>query len=117
MPSPPHLEKWAIAHELGHYYLQSQNPLYVDKVLAMRLRDHVSSEAVSPEEIEANAFAAELLMPSKMIMADISSQTNFIDYEKDGLDNVLKTLALRYEVSEQAMTIRLMNLGVIRDDG
>lgn len=89
----------------------------MDKVFAVRLRDHVSSEAVSTEEIEANAFAAELLMPSKMIMTDISALTNFIDYEKDGLDNFLKSLASRYEVSEQAMTIRLMNLGVIRDDG
>ncbi len=109
-------QRFTIAHELGHHYLHSQSPLYVDKVFSVRLRDHVSSEAVNPEEIEANAFAAELLMPSKMIMEDIHAQTNFIDYEKDGLDSVLKALASRYEVSEQAMTIRLMNLGVIRDD-
>jgi Zn-dependent peptidase ImmA (M78 family) len=113
----PKRKRFTIAHELGHHYLHSQNPLYVDKVFAVRLRDHISSEAVSSEEIEANAFAAELLMPSRMILQDIGAEANIIDYENGGIDSITDSLAARYKVSNQAMTIRLMNLGFIRDEG
>jgi Zn-dependent peptidase ImmA (M78 family) len=86
----------------------------VDKVFAVRLRDHVSSEAVSIEEIEANAFAAELLMPTNMIMSDIQASSSILDYEKDGLGKLITQLAAHYNVSEQAMNIRLINMGVIQ---
>ena len=107
--------RFTIAHELGHFFLHSNNPLFVDKVFAVKLRDHVSSEAVDIEEIEANAFAAELLMPTKLLQKDFQEiQPGALDYEDwKEMDDVIQKLALKYEVSKQAMTIRLINLGVI----
>jgi len=87
----------------------------VDKVFAVKLRDHHSSEAVSIEEIEANAFAAELLMPTDMILREIQNVSGILDFEEDDLDNLIKKLASKFKVSQQAMTIRLMNLGVIQN--
>ena len=87
----------------------------MDKVFAVKLRDHHSSEAVSIEEIEANAFAAELLMPTDMILREIQNVSGILDFEEDDLDNLIKKLASKFKVSQQAMTIRLMNLGVIQN--
>jgi Zn-dependent peptidase ImmA (M78 family) len=35
-------------------------------------RDDVSSQATDQQEIQANQFAAELLMPRKFVMAELS---------------------------------------------
>lgn len=101
-------KRFTIAHEIGHHQLHSHNPLYVDKGFAVRLRDQKSSEAVDFEEIEANTFAAELLMPVWMLNKDAELQKATIDQERD-----IKALAERYGVSEQAMTFRLINLKII----
>jgi Zn-dependent peptidase ImmA (M78 family) len=108
-------KRFTVAHELGHYYLHSNNPLFVDKVFAVELRDHLSSEAVSIEEIEANSFAAELLMPKKMLLNDLQKiQSGVMDYDNDEvMDKLIQSLAHVYDVSKQAMTIRLINLDVI----
>jgi Zn-dependent peptidase ImmA (M78 family) len=110
-------KRFTIAHEIGHFYLHAQNPLFVDKVFVVKLRDHVSSEAVNIEEMEANAFAAELLMPTHMLRKDLQQvSSDTLDYAADGsLDMVLERLAKTYQVSKQAMTIRLVNLGFIQD--
>jgi Zn-dependent peptidase ImmA (M78 family) len=103
-------KRFTIAHEIGHYFLHAQNPLFVDKIFAIKLRDHVSSEAVSIEEIEANAFAAELLMPTHMLRKDLQQiSSEILEYTDDhgSLDVVLDKLAKTYQVSKQAMTIRL----------
>lgn len=47
-------KRFTIAHEIGHLILHGDQPLHVDKVFAVKLRSHVSSEAVDLEEIEAN---------------------------------------------------------------
>jgi Zn-dependent peptidase ImmA (M78 family) len=112
----PKRRRFTIAHELGHHFLHSQNPLFVDKVFAIQLRDHVSSEAVSIDEIEANAFAAELLMPSNMILADIQASSTILDYEKGDLSKLITQLASRYNVSTQAMNIRFIKIGIIQNN-
>jgi Zn-dependent peptidase ImmA (M78 family) len=109
-------KRFTIAHELGHFFLHAENPLFVDKVFAVKLRDHVSSEAISKEEIEANAFAAELLMPSKFLNEDfVKAKSGVLDYESGDISEVIKKLADKYIVSTHAMTVRLINLGVIPD--
>jgi Zn-dependent peptidase ImmA (M78 family) len=109
-------KRFTIAHELGHFFLHSENPLYVDKVFAVKLRDHVSSEAIDKDEIEANAFAGELLMPSKFLKEDFSNgKPGVLDYENKDIEDIIEKLAKRYEVSTQAMTVRLIKLGVIQD--
>src|SRR5687768_8886599 len=46
--------RFTIAHELGHFFLHSKKPLFVDKVFPVMRRDHISSEAIDKDEIEAN---------------------------------------------------------------
>ena len=65
----------------------------------------VAEQAVDFDEIEANGFAAELLMPTEVLEREL--QGTDLDYEDDELT---RRLANRYEVSLQAMAIRLGNL-------
>jgi Zn-dependent peptidase ImmA (M78 family) len=112
---PPNRQRFTIAHELGHFFLHSENPLHVDKSIVIKLRDHVSSEAVNAEEIEANAFAAELLMPAKMIEEDFRHVNKALASEEDELDGIISKMASDYRVSKQAMTLRLSNLGYFQE--
>ncbi len=104
----PHTRRrFTIAHELGHLVMHSGGlePVHIDKGFDMHLRSRASSTAEDVAEIEANAFAASLLMPREMVMADVDGQ--MLDFEDPRL---VKRLAGRYEVSTQAMTFRLINL-------
>ncbi len=56
--------------------------------------------------MEANRFAAELLMPLQFLRDDLESR--FFDLADD---ESLYELAKRYGVSTQALTIRLNGLG------
>lgn len=105
-------KRFTVAHEIGHLTLHGDEPLHIDKVFAIKLRNRVSSEAVDLGEIEANAFAAELLMPTIMVRQRVQDIPEVLDYEKD--DNVIKKLANEFQVSQQAMTIRLINLGYMK---
>src|SRR5690242_20712862 len=61
---PKTRQRFTIAHELGHLELHSHDELHIDRNYRIYLRNQLSSQAVDPAEIEANAFAAELLMPT-----------------------------------------------------
>lgn len=101
----PNRQRFTVAHELGHLLLHEGPQLHVD----LRHRDENSSKGDQVEEIEANEFAAELLMPASFLERDIEQLEN-----KDLLDeDVLKPLADRYKVSVQALTFRLANLGLV----
>ena len=63
-----------------------------------------TSFAVNPDEMEANRFAAELLMPTDLLVRDIESLRRV---DRATLDS----LARRYGVSSHAMSIRLGNFG------
>jgi Zn-dependent peptidase ImmA (M78 family) len=103
-------QRFTIAHELGHLALHEGEEVHVDRRFpVVFLRSHKSSEASDVREMEANAFAAELLMPNAMIRKDLGQVT--LDYEDD---HVIRELADRYKVSPQAMTFRLMKLGFLQ---
>jgi len=98
-------QRFTIAHECGHLLLHKGKDVHIDKTFRVNRRDELSSKAVDPDEIEANRFAAELLMPYDMIVDDI------VDYELDMEDDEeLAELATRYQVSVQALTHRVTNL-------
>jgi Zn-dependent peptidase ImmA (M78 family) len=97
-------QRFTIAHELGHLELghlegAGEHAIRIDRDFKVMLRDKKSS----PAEIEANAFAAELLMPTSMLRNE-RELTLGLDTEDDRL---IHLLASRYKVSQQAMTIRL----------
>lgn len=100
-------QRFTIAHELGHFFLDHTGlGTHVDADFTINLRSEVSSEASDSKEIQANAFAAELLMPKSFVLQDI---VEFLPIDSGSV----KKLARRYGVSEQAMTIRLANLGFV----
>lgn len=100
-------QRFTIAHECGHLLLHKGTEVYIDRSFRVNKRDRLSSQAVNPEEIEANRFAAELLMPFDMVLKDL--QDHDIDIE-GGEGAELKALADKYQVSVQAMTLRITNL-------
>ena len=105
---PKTRQRFTIAHELGHLTLHSHDALHVDRHFRVLRRDGRSSQAIDPTEIEANAFAAELLMPTAKLKQELKGYV--VDYEDD---EFLRTLADRYKVSLQAMIFRLTNLGLL----
>lgn len=101
----PVRQRFTVAHELGHLHLHPGRPLIVDAAVLVNLRDQVSSLATDREEIEANRFAAALLMPEALVRTELG-RLGVIDPDK-----ITKRLARIFSVSEAAMTIRLTNLG------
>ncbi|HEY3546481.1 MAG TPA: ImmA/IrrE family metallo-endopeptidase [Propionicimonas sp.] len=100
-------QRFTIAHELGHLVLHRGRALVLDTPVRVNFRDRTSSLATDREEMEANRFAAELLMPTDLVLtaARGANQTT-----PDGL---VAALAAKFEVSPEAMSYRLVNLGVL----
>ena len=100
-------QRFSIAHEIGHLRLHAGRPIIVDHLVRGRvnMRDERSSLATSREEIEANGFAAALLMPAEWISTDVNGSLG------GAPGRTVESLAERYNVSEQAMEFRLVNLG------
>ena len=107
---PPTRQRFTIAHEIAHHVLHASAAFHVDNRIAILRRDPKSSEGTDHTEIEANVFAAELLMPSSLLATDlVDLRTSDLDDETE-----VKQLAKRYNVSPQAMTFRLANLGYVQ---
>lgn len=99
--------RFTVAHELGHLLLDHAGDWHLDDVM-ISYRDEISSAGEHAPEIEANQFAAELLMPEDWLRSDfLGNQFDLGDDEK------LRSLASRYRVSTQAMTFRLVNLRLL----
>lgn len=100
----PRRQRFTIAHEIGHLLLHPPEEIHVDKGFVLAFRDDTSGNAVDYREIEANQFAAELLMPLSFLGSDVRRMQ--IDIESSDDDDI-ERLAARYEVSVRSMTIRL----------
>lgn len=87
-------QRFTLAHELGHFVLEHGEKCDDSKTL-YRQNGHTD-----PVEIEANNFAAELLMPKTAVNVLIKDKGCGIS-----------ELADWFQVSEQAMYFRLKNLG------
>lgn len=101
-------QRFTIAHEIGHFVMHAESKkasrLFVDKWVAFRKEGQVTG-AEEREEIEANAFAAALLMPADLLRQAIEN----VDIEDE---SCLNELARLFGVSVMAMTFRLINLGL-----
>ncbi len=110
---PPHRQRFTIAHEIGHFVLRHQfeegKHVHVDRGNFISQRGPQASTGIDPKEVEANQFAACLLMPSKRLTkaaARVAEGGPLFD------DHVTR-LAEEFNVSEQAMTIRLTKLDLL----
>lgn len=100
-------QRFTVAHEIAHHELHSDDEIHVDKGYEIKLRDGKSKEGTDLEEMEANLFAAELLMPDGFLIRDIAEMGR-VDLSSE---EALKDLAKRYQVSPQALAFRLAYLG------
>ena len=100
-------QRFSIAHELGHLVLH-EPAFQIDQHAFVSFRNSKSSSASDPHEIEANQFAAALLMPEVLLRACVDQLGENPDVEES-----IRRLAQRFDVSTQAMTIRLTSLGEI----
>ena len=98
--------RFTVAHELAHALLHEGEEVHYDRDFRVDFRSAASSMGVDVKEMEANFFAAAILMPRRFLEADPLVAN--LDLE-DAADAV-KTLATRYKVSQHAMSIRLGNL-------
>ena len=108
-------QRFTIAHEIGHFLLHEWEGVHVDgsdRGFQIKHRDEKSSAGTDIDELEANFFAAELLMPSKFLHEDVQ-RIKKLDLLDDNL-GAFAQLAAKYEVSTQALTFRLANLGYVR---
>lgn len=105
-------QRFSIAHELGHFLLRHHakegDHVHVDKGVRVLQRGLKASQGVDPIEIEANHFAACLLMPANLLRQTVEELGG-----RPVTEEMVDELAKRFVVSEQAMTIRLTNLGYV----
>ena len=104
----PNRQRFTIAHECGHLLFHKEEitkEVHIDKGFPMLMRDSVSAAGINEMEIQANLFAAELLMPVPLLIEAIGNQPFDIDDE-----SAVSTLAKTFKVSPSAMRYRLGNL-------
>ncbi len=100
-------QRFTLAHEIGHVLLHAgSDRVFVDRRF---FRNEWSSKGELREEIEANAFAAALLMPQSLVRQHLAADAGITDVD-------VFRLATRFQVSEQAMTLRLVKLKYIEPD-
>ena len=99
---PPYRKRFSIAHELGHHFLHlPEDGEIVDKRADMFREREPSVDYVSEDrlrEIQANWFAAELLMPGELVRTEWARTPS------------LRQMAILFNVSEEAMGYRLDTL-------
>jgi Zn-dependent peptidase ImmA (M78 family) len=109
----PNRQRFTMAHELGHFFVHqyygSEDVEHVDGDFRLHWRNDTSSQGIDWGEIEANRFAAALLMPENLLKEDMNKCPT-IDIE------AVQRLASLYKVSRLAMQFRLINLGILPPD-
>lgn len=92
-------KRFVAAHELGHYEMhKSLQPIFSDDEASL-----LSWYQGGPQEVEANEFAAEFLMPSELFYNECKGK-------KFG-PNVIDHLADRFQVSKTATTLKFVKRG------
>lgn len=108
--------RFTLAHEIAHFNLHLREGMlqeYEDGELTLLRKE----DNWSPQEAEANRFAAQLLMPAmkiieeaQYIIAEKQKQKELVE-KKD----FVRVMASRFDVSNMAMEFRLLNMGILDD--
>ncbi|MFR4249316.1 MAG: ImmA/IrrE family metallo-endopeptidase [Leuconostoc lactis] len=106
-------QRFTIGHEIGHFVLGDTEAARKD-----------SSAGYSRTEMEhekiANAVSAELLMPKKLVLNNVSFAIRQFELDEDALSNdqvalIIDSVAKKMQVSAQALTYRVKNLQLFTD--
>ena len=99
----PYRKRFSIAHELGHclLHLFANDGEFIDNEIDLFRIEAFDADGKQLQEIEANQFAAALLMDAELIK------------EYWPVFKTLNAMAEAFKVSEAAMGIRLSGLGLV----
>lgn len=107
-------KRFAVAHEIGHWVLHEN----VSQVLSCTSEDMVAQYKASAPEIEANYFAAELLMPRALYRKKMGTAAPSAQLLRDLADYFQTTLTatvVRFvEVSEESCAMVVTENGRVR---
>ncbi|HCR40061.1 MAG TPA: hypothetical protein DIW41_04100 [Lachnospiraceae bacterium] len=104
-------ERFTIAHEIYHIL---QNRVYIkEKSVIEEMVDHEVEDYKNNNELMADSFAAELLIPEKSLKDNVKEVTN--SKIKDMGNDIVIQLQHKYGVDYIAMTRRLKEVGIIND--
>jgi Zn-dependent peptidase ImmA (M78 family) len=100
-------QRFSVAHEIGHLVMHKGRPMFVDRFVRVNWRNGESNQ----DEIEANAFAAELLMPRNLLGEEVERALT----KRAALPPqvLARQLAKVFQVSTESMNYRLENLGIL----
>lgn len=107
-------ENFTVAHELGHYFIDDHH-----SALLAQGQHYSRSGFISKDryEREADAFAAELLMPWKLIESLVKSATPGFEAIKqlaDSCESSLVASAIRYcEVTDECIAVIVSHNGAV----
>jgi Zn-dependent peptidase ImmA (M78 family) len=99
--------RFSIAHEIGHFLLHPGEKLFVDREFSVNFRDSKSSIGKHIQEIEANRFASNLLIPEQFLIEDLRA---YLMDEIDDKNKISRELSKKYDVSALTMNIRINSL-------
>lgn len=102
-------QRFSIAHELGHFFLNRPVGVHVDK--QTYFRNSNSAKGLDEIEIDANRFAAEILMPTDLVENLLNKYSDLIDSN----DDVIYELSKIFIVSTTSMSFKLINMGYFSD--
>lgn len=105
----PNRQRFTVAHEIGHLILHRDlitASVHVDKAFPALMRGVKSTLGTDAVEIDANAFASQLLMPK--LLLDQAMGTKPVDFEDDA---PMEALAKKFRVSRKVVEFRLAHLG------
>jgi Zn-dependent peptidase ImmA (M78 family) len=97
-------QRFTIAHEIGHLVMHRnilENEVHVDKQFKILMRDGLAATGTDLIEIQANQFAAELLLPSFLLDTLLSKEFDIDD------EGPLDALAKKFKVSKQMLEYRI----------
>lgn len=114
---PPYRQRFTIAHEIGHVILG-----HIDEIEIYRNTESEYCDMVHRAiEVSANKFAAELLMPYKLVVYVIRESLKELNYNEDdklyrnNIEKIIDKSANKMKVSGIAFKYRLDNLGIFND--
>ena len=113
---PEYRQRFTLAHELGHIILEHSG-------MKFRTADpsKYADEITRVQERLANKFAAELLMPKKLVILAVRKSATKLGYILDDkftpwqVDEIIKATAYEMNISFQTLKIRLEQLQVFVD--
>lgn len=114
---PEFRQRFTIAHEIGHIILGHKGKSY-------RTADMTKYKSTIDRmnEVAANNFAADLIMPRKLVIDVLTNSITKLGYSIDqsfdeyDISEIVKLAATTLNVSRQALNYRLENLQVFIDE-